>query len=152
MDNENETDKNKKKSPVEKTEKNKNIDKCKRFLKPKENKTNFKIKLITEPSTSGMYIFGLSKASMDSTSPCSQTNLHKISFLENFQSSCFIKVTKSNITECNQLKEELSKVFVSYLIRLALTINLTQMKYAFIYGTINALFYFDRIFSFQTIR
>ena len=129
LDYENDEETNKKKSPVEKSEIQKIANQCKRFLKTKEKEKNYKIEIITEPSTSGMYMFGLSKASMDSTSSCSQTNLHRISFLENFQSSCFIKVSKSNITECDQLKEEISKVFVSYLISLALTINLTQIKY-----------------------
>ena len=116
MDNENDKETNEKKSPVEKTEKSKNIDQCKKFLKTKEKEKNYKIEIITEPSTSGIHMFGPSKASMDSTSPCSQTNLHKVSFLDNFQSSCFIMLSKSNVTECDQLKEEVSKVFVSYLI------------------------------------
>ena len=118
---------NKTKSQFKKTEGQKNIDQCKRFLKPIEKKKNYKTKIITEPSTSGIHMFGLSKASMDSTSPCSQTNLHKVSFLDNFQSSCFIKLSKSNITECDQLKKEISKVFVSYLISLIIAITSTNV-------------------------
>ena len=137
---------------MEKSEKQKNIDQCKRFLKPKEEKKNYKIGITTKPSTSGMHIFGLPKATIDSSSLCSQTIRHKISFLDNFQSSCFIKLSKSNITECDQLKAEISKVFVSYLISLIIAIKSYVVNNAFINEIINVFLYFTRISLFLTIR
>ena len=98
---------------MEKTRENEIKNKC-RSSKPKEKKRNYKLKVITKPAASGMYLFGLSKTSHPSDSLCTQTNLHQVSFLENFQSSCYIKLLKSNITECNELKDAVKKVFVSF--------------------------------------
>ena len=98
---------------MEKNEENDIKNKC-RSAKTKEKKKNYKMKIITNAAASGMYLFGLSKGGHSSGSLCAQTNLHQISFLENYHSSCYIKLTKSNITECEGLKEAVKNVFVSF--------------------------------------
>lgn len=99
---------------MENTGENEIENKCK-SSKLKEKKKNYKMKIITKPAASGMYLFGLSKGAHSSDSLCTQTNLHQVSFLDNYHSSCYIKLTKSNITECEELKEAIKNVFVSFL-------------------------------------
>ena len=71
-----------------------------------------KIDLITEPISEGMYVWG--SASNPLIGPlCSNTNLKKISFLENYQSSCYIRLSKKNITDCDDLKKNIRQVYVS---------------------------------------
>ena len=87
----------------------------------KPPKKNLKIDLITDPSTSGIYLWGVAKPGhVDSL--CSQTNLHKVSFLDNFQSSCYIRVVKNNISQCEDLKQTLFQLYVSFKLGMILSI------------------------------
>ena len=71
-----------------------------------------KIDLITEPVSEGMYVWGSASNPLIG-SLCSNTNLKKISFLENYQSSCYIRLSKKNITDCDDLKKNIRQVYVS---------------------------------------
>ena len=80
--------------------------------KPAIDDKDRKIDVITEPASDGMYVWG-SASSQLIGSLCSNTNLKKISFLDNYQSSCYIRLFKKNITDCNNLKANIRKVYVS---------------------------------------
>ena len=84
---------------------------CKKPTK-QQPKKNLKMDLKTAPSSSGMYLWGVAKPG-NVESLCSQANLHKVSFLDNFQSSCFIRVVKNNISQCEDLKQALFDLYVS---------------------------------------
>ena len=80
--------------------------------KPAMDDKDRKIEVITEPASDGMYVWG-SASSRLIGSLCSNTNLKKISFLDNYQSSCYIRLSKKNITDCDNLKANIRKVYVS---------------------------------------
>ena len=91
------------------------IEKIKRSCKsskPAIDDKDRKIDVITEPASDGMYVWGSASSPLIG-SLCSNTNLKKISFLDNYQSSCYIRLSKKNITNCDNLKANIRKVYVS---------------------------------------
>ena len=86
--------------------------KCEKRERKTVRGKNREIDLITDPSTSGFYMWDIVKnGHIDSL--CRHTNLRKISFLDNFQSSCSIKLIKRNVSECQQLRQKLFRIHVS---------------------------------------
>ena len=103
------------KTEEEESSKETNIEKIKQNCKasnPAIDDKDRKIDVITEPASDGIYVWG-SASSQLIGSLCSNTNLKKISFLDNYQSSCYIRLFKKNITDCNYLKANIRKVYVS---------------------------------------
>ena len=103
------------KSEEEESSKETNIEKIRQNCKASEpvmDDKYRKIDLITEPASDGIYVWG-SASNQVIGSLCSNTNVKRISFLDNSQSSCYIRLSKKNITDCDDLKKNIRKIYVS---------------------------------------
>ena len=55
--------------------------------------------------------------SHDASSLCRTSSLRWISFLEDTQSGCFLQLSRKNFTDCEQLRNEISRIQAQYMLR-----------------------------------